>query len=202
MGSCPSRVSLIVMGISIHLMRTETKNPGHLDCPKVSGGHASRRHSKVVARTCASASYPKGWTQHSRSFFRLTLQFRKEGLDIFLTLFPGLFVSGLFFGREHLHVVGDDFNSDAMNAILICILSLGQATFDVDLLALLEVLVADLSQVVPGNNRKPLGLFFCLPARCLKLTADGQGEFGHSRPVCGVFHFRVTANITDKHNLV
>src|SRR5258708_26407901 len=67
-------------------------------------------------------------------------------------------------GREHLHLVGNNIYCQALDTVFVGEFALRQATLDVDLRALVQVSIAGLGELAPGNNVKPLGLLMSLAA--------------------------------------
>src|SRR5689334_15474382 len=57
---------------------------------------------------------------------------------------------------EHFHIVGNNFYCCAIYTILIGILTLRQTTFDIDFGAFVQVLLAYLSELAPGDDIEPL----------------------------------------------
>src|SRR5215467_13900786 len=64
---------------------------------------------------------------------------------------------------EHLHIAGNNIYHCTLNTIFVGVLALRQAALDVDLRALVQVSIADLSELAPGNDVKPLGLLMSFP---------------------------------------
>src|SRR5260370_38163981 len=68
------------------------------------------------------------------------------------------------FGGEHLHLVGNNIYHCTLNTVFVGVLALRQAALDVDLRAFVQVSIAGLGGLAPGNVVNPLGLFMSLAA--------------------------------------
>ena len=83
---------------------------------------------------------------------------------------------------QHLHIFGDDVGGVVLDAVLFVGPVLDPALDDY-LLALGEVLAADLRQFAPGHDAVPLGLFLFLSILAGEFPAGGQGELGTAVPL-------------------
>ncbi|SRR6266566_159091 len=68
------------------------------------------------------------------------------------------------FRGEHLHIVGDNIYHCTLDTVFVGEFALRQAALDVDLRALVQVSIAGLGELAPGNDVKPLGLLMSLAA--------------------------------------
>jgi hypothetical protein len=104
---------------------------------------------------------------------------------------------------EHLEGVADDLGAVLLLARLAVVPGAGlEATLDVDLLALGEVLAGDLRLLAPDDDLVPLRLLLLLAVLVLPAAAGGQGEAGDRLPRGGRPHLRVAAEIADQDHFV
>src|SRR6202008_497885 len=80
-----------------------------------------------------------------------------------------------FAGAEQLHFAGDDVGRLLLDPVLVGVLAVRQASFDVDRGPLLHVLTGDLGQAVEEGDAMPLRLLHEL-AGSLVLAAAGGGQ--------------------------
>ena len=73
-----------------------------------------------------------------------------------------------------------------------------QAAINVDEAAFLEVVQADVGQLAPGVDQKPVGAILFLAGGRLPGVVDGQGEGGILLAVGGETRLRVTSQIPDE----
>src|SRR5262249_58381494 len=74
--------------------------------------------------------------------------------------------------------------------------------FDVDLLALLQVLAADLGELAPGHDPMPFRLLGLLPALVDPALGGGETEIGDRLTPGGVAHLRIGSQMSDQNDLV
>ena len=79
---------------------------------------------------------------------------------------------------EHLHAIGNDLSGIALLAFLVLPLARLQATFDVDLAALLEVLARDLGKSAEEGDAMPLGALLLRAGLVLPLIGGGDADVG------------------------
>src|SRR5260370_33060895 len=63
------------------------------------------------------------------------------------------------FGREYLHVIGNNINRCALHTIFVGVLALCDPAFNIDLRAFVQVGVACLCELPPGYDVEPFSLF-------------------------------------------
>jgi len=104
---------------------------------------------------------------------------------------------------QHLHFIGDDVDGVAFDAVLVRVLAVLQATFDVDRLALLQVLAGDFRQSVVEGDAVPLG-FFDRFAAGLVLAAAGRGDADRADGGTAgcVAHLGIAATVADEDDFV
>src|SRR5215216_1843144 len=98
---------------------------------------------------------------------------------------------------EHHHFVGDDFHTSVLDAFLVIPAPGLQTSFNVHLLAFVEILFADLCQVAPGNNVEPFCFVVTFAIHGVPRTADRYREGCDGPPRGGVAHFGVTSQMTN-----
>src|SRR5258708_34207242 len=77
-----------------------------------------------------------------------------------------------------------------------------QATFDVNLLILLQVRFADFSEIAPGNHVEPLMFFTSFPLGTGPTAARDHTETRHRTTAWRIAHFRIAAQVPYDHDLV
>ena len=119
-------------------------------------------------------------------------------------LSPALVAAGVV-ARTTLEVldgVGNELGGVALLAVLAFPLARLEATLDVDLVALAQVLGGKLSLLAPAHDAEPLGLFLALALGVLVVAVDRNRELGHGLAAGRVAHLGVTTQVTDDHALV
>src|SRR5882672_12253433 len=96
---------------------------------------------------------------------------------------------------EHLHVLRDDLGGVTLLPLLILPLPGLDATFDVDLAALGEVLAADLGELAEADHAVPLGGFLLRSALVRPALGGGHAQVRDRLPALGESHLRVRAEV-------
>ena len=115
---------------------------------------------------------------------------------------PAARTATLAAGIQHLHFVGDDLGRIALNAILLPRAST-QAAFDIDLRALLDILVDYLREAIEEHHAVPFRLFLRLTGSLVfpSLTS-GQCDIAHGAAARKVARLGVCTTITYQNNLI
>src|SRR3954451_21828996 len=103
---------------------------------------------------------------------------------------------------EELHVVGDDLGDVALVAFLVVVRAGLDATLDVDLAALREILGADLRALAPHDDAVPLGALLALSVLVVPALARREPQLADALPARRVPHVGISAEITDQNDLV
>jgi hypothetical protein len=85
---------------------------------------------------------------------------------------------GLAAFTEDHHLVGYDLNGGVLYAFLVFPPSGLQAAFNINLLALGQVLFTNFSQISPSDDIEPLGFGVAFAIRAIPGSAGGDGEGG------------------------
>src|SRR5262249_21597081 len=104
---------------------------------------------------------------------------------------------------------GDDLGGVPRLTVLVLPGAILEAAFDVELIALLAVLLDDIRQpgptapvVVPRDDAMPFGLLLLVPALARPLPAGSKTEVGDAPPVGGAADFRILSQVADQDDLV
>src|SRR5690349_17111751 len=107
---------------------------------------------------------------------------------------------------QHRQLTHVDFGAVAGLVVLVLPLAILDASFDVNLVALLTVLLHDVGKAralgVPHYAAVPLGLLLLLTIRRVPLPARGKRESCDSVATGCRPHFRIAAQVSDQHHLV
>src|SRR5690606_19205163 len=82
---------------------------------------------------------------------------------------------------EHDQLTGGDLRHVSGVPVLVVVGAVLDLTFEVDAIALLQVLLGDVGEGGPGDDPVPLRLLLLLTALVVPATARGDGEFGDLR---------------------
>src|SRR5690554_6541644 len=106
-------------------------------------------------------------------------------------------------GVEHLHVVDHDLGGVAVLAVLALPLAGLQAALDVDLAALLQVLLGDLGQLVEHHHVVPLGALLALTGLLVHPGVGGrQAQVGDRRTGGQEANLGILSQVADEDDLV
>jgi hypothetical protein len=109
----------------------------------------------------------------------------------------------LILGSEHLHIGQGYLDGQALYTFSIGVFALTQASFDVYLRAFMEVRVACLGELTPGDNAEPVCFTLALTATIAADDAiDGKAKLCQRCAIWKVAHLWIRAQIPDQHNLV
>src|SRR5690606_5288643 len=103
---------------------------------------------------------------------------------------------------EHLHLVGDDVGVVALHAIIAGVVAVADATLDVDLRALAQVLLHDLGQLAEENHAVPLGLLLRVAVPVLANSGGRQADPGDRHSALGVAGLGIVAEVANQDDLV
>jgi hypothetical protein len=103
---------------------------------------------------------------------------------------------------EHLHVVCDDVGEVALLPVIASQFAVGDASLDIHLRALLQVLAGDFAELSEEGHAMPLGLFLLVAVLVLADRTGGQADLGDRHAALRVLHFRVVAQVSDQDHLV
>ena len=96
-------------------------------------------------------------------------------------------------GSEHLHFAGDNFRGVAINAVLVCPFARLQTPLNIHPAAFVQVLATNFSQLAPGNDAVPLGLFLHLTILAFPAFSGGHVESSHLGSALGVADLGICA---------
>src|SRR5690554_7543518 len=106
-------------------------------------------------------------------------------------------------GVEHLHVVDHDLGGVAVLAVLALPLAGLQVALDVDLAALLQVLLGDLGQLVEHHHVVPLGALLALTGLLVHPGVGGrQAQVGDRRTGGQEANLGILSQVADEDDLV
>jgi hypothetical protein len=103
--------------------------------------------------------------------------------------------------KDH-HLVGDDLDRVVFDAFRVFPPASLQASFDINLLALGQVLFANLGKVTPGNDIEPFGLGMALAIRRVPGSAGRHTEGRHRAARRRVTHLRIPSQVANNHYFV
>src|SRR5256714_1287322 len=103
---------------------------------------------------------------------------------------------------EHLHDVRDDLGGVLVLAVLVLPLARLQASFDVDLRALLEVLARDLRELAEEGDAVPFRLLLHLARLVLPLVGGRDGNVRDRAAVRHVARLRIASEVAHQNHLV
>src|SRR5437867_1000441 len=114
--------------------------------------------------------------------------------------------SGSASGPQHDQLTRDDLGDVARLLLAIFPRPIFNPTFDIDLVALLEVLLGNVGQgrklVVPADNPVPLRLFLLLAPVAGPLPAGRHREGGHPGAVIRAAHLGIGTQVPDYHDFI
>src|SRR5882672_11166141 len=119
-----------------------------------------------------------------------------------LAPFPGSAAGAPAAAAQHLHVVRDDFGGVAVVALLVLPLAGAQASLDIDLRALAQILARHFAHAAEEGDVVPLGAFLPLPALVLEGVGGRHADIGHRHAARHGASLRVGAQMTDENDLV
>src|SRR3990172_5652144 len=79
---------------------------------------------------------------------------------------------------QHHHLVRNEFHAGVFLAFLVIPAAGLQASFDVDLLSLKQILLASFGKITPGDHIEPLGFTVTLTIGAVPRTADSHRKSG------------------------
>src|SRR5256885_6217257 len=110
-------------------------------------------------------------------------------------------------GPKHYQLARDDLGDVARLLLTVFPGAVFDPPLDVDLVTLLEVLLAHISEtgsglVIPADNPVPIGLFLFFPAGAGPLPAGGHREGGDSRTAIRATHLGIGTQVPDQNDLI
>src|SRR5262245_53621347 len=90
---------------------------------------------------------------------------------------------------NHHHLICHDFDTRVFYTFFVVPATGLQASFNVNLLTLVEILFANFCQVAPGNNIEPFCLVVALTVAGIPLTTDSYSEGRDRAPGGRISHF-------------